>query len=278
MLIRLGYSQRFGLPAPAAAIGFHRMEAPPIPGLRGTEDLLPDPKLSAATDVGRPGTLCSRIFAQGGGSCIDGSTLIASRDKPDEIDLTAKEQPVHDLLHGMLKSLPHSRYCEVYRVSAAGIHVLERLRSGFSPMQTVILYADRIMRFEYVPGRFARAALDVCADRTGVRRGFQLLENRFWRGLNADTRNATGYLRDFGVSAAPNPMNVGVRSEVYLNGRQWGMDARYNCRRRGRVWTPTNRAASDEVVATLPDTTAVARVTVLIDGLDGWVDFGTVGR
>jgi len=52
------------------------------------------------------------------------------------------------------------------------------------------------------------------------------------------------------VPAAPSPMDFSAWFEVYLEGRWWTFDARYNCPRFGRVVMAVGRDASDVAMTT----------------------------
>ena len=106
------------------------------------------------------------------------------------------------------------------------------------------------MSFGYQYARPTKTALDVFSERSGVCRDFQDLAVTLCRALHIPARYATGYLGDIRVPAAPSPMDFSAWFEVYLEGRWWTFDARYNCPRFGRVLMAVGRDASDVAMTT----------------------------
>jgi transglutaminase-like putative cysteine protease len=268
MLIRLGYDLRFELPAPTAMVALLHVHPSRDRDLREPDILLTEPKLPVAEYIDSFGNRCSRIFAPAGALRLHGSTLIVGPDEVDEIDPSAEEMPVQDLPHEVLKFLLNSRYCEVDRLSAVALDLFGGLHRGFSRVQAVVAYVNRIVQFNYMAARPTKTALDVFTERTGVCRDFQHLAITFCRALNIPARYATGYLGDFDVIVAPAPMDFSAWFEVYLSGRWWTMDARHNCQRLGRVLMATGRDASDVALTTSFGVANLTHFFVVSDWLD----------
>ena len=268
MLIRLGYDLRFELPAPTAMVALLHVHPSRDRDLREPDTLLTEPKLPVAEYIDSFGNRCSRIFAPAGGLRLHSSTLIVGSDELDEIDPSAEEMPVQDLPHQVLKFLLNSRYCEVDRLSAVALDLFGGLPRGYSRVQAVVGYVNRIVQFNYMTARSTKTALDVFTERVGVCRDFQHLAITFCRALNIPARYATGYLGDFGVIVPPAPMDFSAWFEVYLSGRWWTMDARHNCQRLGRVLMATGRDASDVALTTSFGAANLTYFVVVSDWLD----------
>ena len=277
MLIRLGYDLRFDLPAPTAMVALLHVHPSRDRDLREPDNLLTEPRLPVAEYIDSFGNRCSRIFAPAGALRLHGSTMIVGSDDLDEIDPFAQEHPVQDLPHEVLKFLLNSRYCEVDRLSAIALDLFGGLPRGFSRVQAIVAYVNRIVQFNYIYARSTKTALDVFTERTGVCRDFQHLAITFCRALNIPARYATGYLGDFGVSVAPSPMDFSAWFEVYLSGRWWTMDARHNCQRLGRVLMATGRDASDVALTTSFGVANLTHFTVVSDWLDERAASGLTG-
>jgi transglutaminase-like putative cysteine protease len=276
MLIRLGYDMHFYLPAPTAMVTLLHVHPSRDHDLREPDKLLTEPKVPVAEYIDGFGNRCSRIFAPAGDLRLYGATLIVGPDEPDEIDLSAQEQPVQDLPHDVLQFLLNSRYCEVDRLSAIALDLFGGIAPGYWRVQAITSYVQRIVQFGYQYARPTKTALDVYTERKGVCRDFQHLAITFCRALNIPARYATGYLGDFGVIVAPSPMDFSAWFEVYLSGRWWTMDARHNCRRLGRVLMAIGRDASDVALTTSFGVADLTHFTVVSDWLDepgksGWV-------
>ncbi|MDT7814481.1 MAG: hypothetical protein QOJ42_4397 [Acidobacteriaceae bacterium] len=277
MLIRLGYDIRFDLPAPTALVALLHVHPSREPDLREPDKLLTEPKIPVAEYIDSFGNRCSRLFAPAGELRLYGSTMIVGVDEPDEIDLGAQELPVQDLPHEVLQFLLSSRYCEVDRLSAVALDLFGGMPPGFSRVQAVVGYVNRIVQFGYQHARPTKTALDVYTERTGVCRDFQHLAITLCRALNIPARYATGYLGDFGVPLSPSPMDFSAWFEVYLSGRWWTMDARHNCQRLGRVLMATGRDASDVALTTSFGTANLTHFSVVSDWLDEQAKSGSSG-
>lgn len=268
MLIRLGYDLRFDLPAPVAMVALLHVHPSRARDLREPDNLLTDPKLPVAEYIDGFGNRCSRIFAPAGALRLHSSTLIVGPDQPDEVDLNAEEMPVQDLPHEVLRFLLNSRYCEVDQLSAMALDLFGGLPRGYTRVQAVCSYVNRIVNFNYANARSTKTALDVFTERTGVCRDFQHLAITFCRALNIPARYATGYLGDFDVVVAPSPMDFSAWFEVYLSGRWWTMDARHNFPRLGRVLMAVGRDASDVALTTSFGVANLTHFSVVSDWLD----------
>jgi transglutaminase-like putative cysteine protease len=277
MLIRLGYDIRFDLPAATALVALLHVHPSREPDLREPDKLLTEPKIPVAEYIDSFGNRCSRLFAPAGELRLYGSTMIVGVDEPDEIDLGAQELPVQDLPHEVLQFLLSSRYCEVDRLSAVALDLFGGMPPGFSRVQAIVAYVNRIVQFGYQHARPTKTALDVYTERTGVCRDFQHLAITLCRALNIPARYATGYLGDFGVPLSPSPMDFSAWFEVYLSGRWWTMDARHNCQRLGRVLMATGRDASDVALTTSFGTANLTHFSVVSDWLDEQAKSGLSG-
>ncbi|HTU49334.1 MAG TPA: transglutaminase family protein [Acidobacteriaceae bacterium] len=277
MLIRLGYDLRFELPAPTAMVALLHVHPSRDRDLREPDALQTEPKLPVAEYIDSFGNRCSRIFAPAGALRLHGSTLIVGVDEPDEMDPSAKEMPVQDLPHEVLKFLLNSRYCEVDRLSAIALDLFGGMQPGMTRVQAIVGYVHRIIQFNYMAARSTKTALDVFTERIGVCRDFQHLAITLCRALNIPARYATGYLGDFGIVVAPSPMDFSAWFEVYLSGRWWTMDARHNCRRLGRVLMATGRDASDVALTTSFGVANLTHFAVVSDWLDERAKSGIAG-
>ena len=63
--------------------------------------------------------------------------------------------------------------------------------------------------------------------------------------MNIPARYANGFLADIGVPPDPAPMDYNAWFEVFLDGRWFTFDARYNTPRIGRITVARGRDATD---------------------------------
>jgi transglutaminase-like putative cysteine protease len=162
----------------------------------------------------------------------------------------AREVPVQELPHEILRYLYNSRYCEVDRFSTIVLELFGAVPAGWSRVQAICDWIHTRVSFGYQHARPTKTALDVYTERFGVCRDFQHLAVTMCRALNIPARYATGYLGDISVPTSLSPMDFSAWFEVYLEGRWWTFDARHNQPRIRRVLMATGRDASDVAITT----------------------------
>ncbi|MBU2089883.1 MAG: transglutaminase family protein, partial [Alphaproteobacteria bacterium] len=94
-----------------------------------------------------------------------------------------------------------------------------------------------------------KTAGDALRERTGVCRDFAQLSVALCRAMNIPARYASGYLGDIGI-APSGPGDFCAWFEVFLEGRWYTFDARYNTPRIGRVLMVRGRDAADGAMIT----------------------------
>jgi transglutaminase-like putative cysteine protease len=267
MVQRLGYDIQFQIPAPVAMVALLNVHPTRVADLRAPDELCLEPLTQTDSFIDSFGNRCIRFVAQAGALRLSGSTLIYDSGLPDPVSPGAREVPVHELPHEILRYLYNSRYCEVDRFATIASELFGGLPRGWSRVQAVCDWVNTRIRFGYQYARPTKTALDVYTERFGVCRDFQHLAVTLCRVLNIPARYATGYLGDIGVPAADSPMDFSAWFEAYLEGRWWTFDARHNQPRIGRVLIATGRDASDVAMTTSFGTANLSYFTVVSEEL-----------
>jgi transglutaminase-like putative cysteine protease len=264
MLIRLGFDIQFEIPSPVAMIALYHVHHSRRADLREPDE----PRITPAVPVDEYedsfGNVCSRFVAPVGKLQLYHSTLIEDSGEADETNPNARQSPVEDLPHDVLRYLLASRYCEVDRLLDTAGYLFGDSPLGWPRVQAVCDWVQANVAFGYPFANPTKTALDVYADRRGVCRDFQHLAIAFCRCLNIPARYATGYLGDIGVPPVP-PMDFSAWFEAYLEGRWWTFDARNNTPRIGRVLMATGRDAADVAITTSFGTALLTNFTVVTD-------------
>jgi transglutaminase-like putative cysteine protease len=250
MNIKLGYDIQFELPAPVAMVTLLNVHPSRVADLRGPDSLRLEPEIPAEEFLDSFGNRCVRFLAPQGNLRLSNSTLIYDSGVADPVSLNAREVPIEELPHDVLRYLYNSRYCEVDRFSTIALELFGSLPRGWSRVQAVCDWVHGKVNFGYQYARPTKSALDVFTERFGVCRDFQHLAVTLCRALNIPARYATGYLGDIGVPVSPDPMDFSAWFEAYLEDRWWTFDARHNHPRIGRVLIATGRDASDVAMTT----------------------------
>ena len=250
MIQRVGYDIQFEIPAPVSVVALLNVHPSRVADLRAPDELRIEPAAPVENYIDSFGNRCSRFMAQAGALRLSNTTLIWDSGTADPVNPDAREIPVQELPHEILRYLLNSRYCEVDRFSTIALELFGARPRGWSRVQAVCDWVHSRVTFGYEYARSTKSALDVYTERFGVCRDFQHLAITLCRALNIPARYATGYLGDIGVPISPSPMDFSAWFEVYLEGRWWTFDARHNHPRIGRVLMATGRDASDVAITT----------------------------
>ena len=265
MIQRVGYDIQFEIPAPVSVVALLNVHPSRVADLRAPDELRIEPAAPVENYIDSFGNRCSRFMAQAGALRLSNTTLIWDSGTADPVNPDAREIPVQELPHEILRYLLNSRYCEVDRFSTIALELFGARPRGWSRVQAVCDWVHSRVTFGYEYARSTKSALDVYTERFGVCRDFQHLAITLCRALNIPARYATGYLGDIGVPISPSPMDFSAWLEVYLEGRWWTFDARHNHPRIGRVLMATGRDASDVAITTSFGMANLTQFTVITE-------------
>jgi len=250
MLIRLGYDIAFETPLDVPIVTLLKVHPSRVQDLLEPDELKVEPGATVEVYEDSFGNHCCRFLARAGEVRLSNSTLIRDLGQPDPANWFAREVPVQNLPHDVLRYLINSRYCEVDKLSDTAAKLFGQMPRGWYRVQAICNWVHSNVTFGYQFADPTRTAMEVFNQRRGVCRDFQHLAVTFCRALNIPARYATGYLGDIGVPAAPDPMDFSAWFEVYLEDRWWTFDARHNIPRIGRVLMAVGRDASDVAITT----------------------------
>lgn len=249
MLIRVGYSIEFELPAETAMLAMLNVHPSRSPDLLEPDEVHTEPQVAVTYYFDPFGNRCSRFVAPAGRLRLSSSTLVLDDGLPDAVNPAARECPIADLPAEALTFLVSSRYCEVDRLSEIAFELFGQTQPGWPRVQAICDWVHENVRFDYMAARPTKTALDLLTERVGVCRDFQHLAVTFCRALNIPARYATGYLGDIGVPPG-GPMDFSAWFEAFLEDRWWTFDARHNFPRIGRVLMGVGRDAADVALTT----------------------------
>ena len=267
MIQRLGYDIRFDMPSPVAMVTLLNVHPSRTVDLCAPDELRVEPAVRMDSFIDSFGNRCNRFVVRQGQLRLTNSTLIRDSGLPDAVNFGAREVPVQELPHEVLRYLYSSRYCEVDRFATIAGELFGGLPRGWSRVQAVCDWVHSRVVFGYQFARPTKTASEVFAEGTGVCRDFQHLAVTLCRALHIPARYATGYLGDIGVPPAASPMDFSAWFEVYLEDRWWTFDARHNQPRIGRVLMATGRDASDVAITTSFGMANLTQFTVITEEL-----------
>jgi transglutaminase-like putative cysteine protease len=250
VLLRLGYTIDFEVPAPVAIVTMLHVHPTRSHDLLEPDTLKLNPYLPLEMYLDQHGNTCTRFVAPAGTVSLTGSTLIHDSGDPDPINVDARQHPIEELPYNVLPFLLGSRYCEVDLLLNPATELFAHTAPGWPRVKAICDWVHQKVVFGYRFARPTKTALDVYTERAGVCRDFQHLAVTFCRCMNIPARYVTGYLGDIGVSPSASPMDFSAWFEVYLENRWWTFDARHNVPRIGRVLMAVGRDATDVAITT----------------------------
>jgi transglutaminase-like putative cysteine protease len=203
-----------------------------------------DSRLPVQTYVDSFGNRLTRLENPGDLVTLTSDFVVEDSGEPDDVHPWAQRVPIGHLPAETLRFLLPSRFVESDLLSGDAWARFGQIEEGWAQVQAVCDFVHNHIEFGYVHGRPTKTALDAYREGQGVCRDFAHLAIAFYRALNIPARYCSGYIGDIGVPYA-GPMDFCAWFEVYLGGRWYTFDARYNTPRIGRILMVRGMDAAD---------------------------------
>jgi transglutaminase-like putative cysteine protease len=249
MFIRFGFEIDLVSTAPVPmllALSVH----PDVTGRLIGEDYVRAPEnVPSSTYVDRFGNRITRITAPVGPMKLWSDCVIEVDGEPDAQVPMARQHPIAELPDEVLAYLVASRYCDSDNLTQEAWRLFAQHPEGWSRVEAITAFVNRHVTFGYQFGRANKTASEVYREKSGVCRDFAHLAIALCRAMNIPARYASGYLGDIGVPYS-GPGDFCAWFEVYLGGRWYTFDARYNTPRIGRVLMVRGADAADVAMIT----------------------------
>ena len=251
MKIRAGFSLSYDCPQPTPMLLILKVHPSRRGDLLTEEALTFDPPVEATDFTDSFGNACTRIVAPPGITTISTDFVIRDSGEPEPVAEHAVQHDVKDLPDDILVFLHGSRYCETDRLGKLAWPLFADTPPGWARVQAICDFVHNHMTFGYRHADPLRTAFGGYTDKAGVCRDFAHLAVTLCRCMNIPARYCTGYLGDIGVPPDVDPMDFSAWFEVYLSGRWYTLDARFNTPRIGRILVATGRDAADVALSTI---------------------------
>lgn len=249
MLIRFGFEIDIECLAPVPmllALSTHSE----LEGRLIGEDYVRAPReCEGSTYLDRFGNLITRIVVPKGSTKFWSDCVIEFDGDRDTLMPSAMQHEISDLPNGVLSYLQASRYCDSDNLITDAWSLFGHTAEGWGRVQAITQFVHQHVTFGYQFGRANKTASDVFREKTGVCRDFAHLSIALCRAMNIPARYASGYLGDIGVPYS-GAGDFCAWYEVYLGGRWYTFDARYNMPRAGRILMVRGNDASDVAMIT----------------------------
>lgn len=249
MLIRFGFEIEIQCPEPVPmllALSTHTELKGRLIGL----DFVRTPEESNAwTYVDRFGNRFTRILAPTGSTTLWSDCVVELDGNPDPQAPSAEQHAIAELPNDVLTFLMASRYCDSDNLVKDAWALFGQSPEGWLRVEAITQFVHNHVTFGYQFGRANKTALEVFGEKTGVCRDFAHLSIALCRAMNIPARYASGYLGDIGVPYS-GAGDFCAWFEVYLGGRWYTFDARYNTPRVGRILMVRGADAADVAMIT----------------------------
>ncbi len=236
--------------------------------LIGSSKIHTDPETPLETFIDTFGNRLTRVVAGPGPLTLRSECIAEDSGAPDEVNWSARQHPIEELPLATLGYLTASRYCESDALSEDAWRLFGHTEPGWARVQAICDFVHNHITFGYPFASSTKTALDAFREGRGVCRDFAHLSIALCRAMNIPTRYATGYLGDIGVPPA-GPGDFCAWFEVFLSGRWYTFDARYNTPRIGRVLMARGHDAADVAMITSYGNCALTDFEVWTDEVIG---------
>lgn len=266
MLIRAGFDIAINAAAEMptlCALSPHPEAVRPVFG-DGALHASPPVRITSYTDLFE--NRINRLTAPAGSLTLISDFVVEDDGAPDEVNWDARQHPVAELPDEVLRFLLPSRYCESDTLTPDAWALFGATPEGWGRVQAICDFVHNHIAFGYQYGRPTKSAVDAFRERNGVCRDYAHLAVAFCRAMNIPTRYASGYLPDIGVPYT-GPMDFSAWFEVWLGGRWYTFDARFNEPRIGRILMVRGRDAADVAMITSFGPHTIERFEVWADEL-----------
>jgi len=245
MHVRVGYELLYDCPQPTPMILMLSIHHTHVSDIIVPDHLVTDPTIPIETYRDGFGNWCSRIVAPAGRTRLSADAIVACKDEPEVVTVSARQLPVQQLPAETLVFLLGSRYCETDRLSQTAWDLFGKAPSGWARVQAICDYVHQAITFDYEKAYPTKSAFNAFEEGSGVCRDFAHLAVAFCRCMNIPARYCTGYLGDMGVPPPYGPMDFAAWMEAYLDGQWYTFDPRNNTPRIGRILLARGRDAAD---------------------------------
>jgi transglutaminase-like putative cysteine protease len=159
--------------------------------------------------------------------------------------------PVEQLPDNLLRYTLPSRYCDSDKLLDFAFDHFGQVAHGAERVQAICDWVHKNIEYRTCSGSPNTSASDIIAQRFGVCRDFAHTAVTLCRTFNLPARYVSGYVPDIGVTDPGTPMDFHAYFEVYLGGKWYTFDARFNERRVGRVKIAHGLDAVDGAFSTI---------------------------
>jgi transglutaminase-like putative cysteine protease len=251
LTVRVGCAFTYETAAPVALVLNLKPRRAPTQALH-EERLILGSNLAAEEFDDVHGNIVYRMLLDAGRNEFRHDAIVAVSPFADNHEFgPGPAMPPAKLPSNVLRYTLPSRYCDSDKLLAFAWQKFGGLPAGRAQVEAICDWVHQNIEYRFGSGNPELSAWDVLQRGFGVCRDFAHLTIALCRALNLPTRYVTGHLPDIGYIDPGSPMDFHAYCEVYLDGRWFTYDARFNVPRIGRVKVSCGLDAVDGAFATV---------------------------
>jgi len=249
--VRVGCSLAYNSTGPAALLLNVSPEKDPAHAVI-FEALTVGNNLLVEAFVDSHGNHVRRVHLEPGDNFVRHDAIVAVRSQPEDQGAAAGPPlPPGNLPPGVLRYTLPSRYADSDKLVNFAWQTFGQVEHGHPRVRAISRWIHENLEYRYLSGDAQLSAWDILQRGYGVCRDFAHLNIALNRTFNLPARYVTGHMPDIGFPDPENHMDFHAYAEVYLGGRWFTTDARFDVPRIGRVKVSCGQDAVDGAFSTI---------------------------
>jgi len=210
-----------------------------------------EPWQMAHEEIDSHGNRVDRVVLQPGVTVIRHDALVEVTSALEPLLVSQRAAAVEELPLSLLRYTLPSRYCDSDRLIDFARDHFDRCEPGAATVRAISDWVHQNIEYRFGAGSKYTAAAEIIAQGYGVCRDFAHATVALCRTFNIPARYATSHLPDIAAEDNGTPMDFHANAEVYLEGRWFTVDSRFNVPRIGRVKIACGMDAAETALSTL---------------------------
>ncbi len=215
------------------------------------EQLILGPNLPSTEETDSHGNIVDRVVLRPGLNTFRHDALVSVTSMFEGIPDFEFATPVDQIPVDLLRYTLPSRYCDSDKLMDFTAEKFGMLPPGGPTVRGVLDWLHKNIEYRFGSGCPDISASEIIARGFGVCRDFGHTAVALCRTFNIPCRYVTGHLPDIGFLDPGTPMDFHAYFEVYLNGKWFTVDSRFNTPRIGRVKIACGMDAVDGAFSTI---------------------------
>jgi transglutaminase-like putative cysteine protease len=181
------------------------------------------------------GNTACRTILQPGLNTVVHDALVSVASGPEVPPIDQMVIPISQVPSDILRYTLPSRHCDSDRLLEFAWDHFGQIENGYPRIKAICDWIHTNIQYRFGSGHPNLSASDIIERRYGVCRDFAHCLIALCRTFNLPARYVTGHLPDIGFKDSGSPGDFHAYCEVYLGGKWWTFDARFNQPRIGRI-------------------------------------------